>query len=382
MPSFAKYNPHDGTYSSTKPDINPPDDLDIAQFMFEYKSKDVPIDVAPSTPLYIKYDTGKEFTLQDCKDRTQALSRAFHHDYNVSKDDVVVIFSPNCIDFASTCWSVFQLGGIISAANPTYTAGELAYQISTVSKSFKVKAVITQPSALETTKKAMQEVGLNEKLIILIDTEEKEAQGLQTIEGLATKYASSSKSFPRFKLAKGEARKKLAFLSFSSGTTGLPKAVMISHFNVIANVLQYNKSREGRYTPGKTRLLAVLPFYHIYGLVVVLHSNLFARCAIIILPKFELGKFCQLTDKYRVDWHYLVPPMVVLLTKSPEARKYDLSAMRNIMVGAAPLDGATADAFQKLLPQADFGQGYGMTETSASAFTSAGIWLIQSDRRS
>jgi len=351
----------DGVFSSALKDVpDIPEDMDLPEFMFNFRPA---FRSDPSKAVwYIDPTTGKETTYADCLKRTNLLSKALHNEYGVGKNDVVLIFSPNSQEYATCCWATMQLGGIISAANPSYTPGELAYQISTVAKMYNIKAMITHPASLSTAQEAAKQAGLDSGLISLME-DPPQAASVTTINKLIKKH-ESGKDFTRYKFSSGEAKTKIAFLSFSSGTTGLPKAVMISHYNVMANVLQYNSFRQGRYTPGKSRCLAVLPFYHIYGLVVVLHSQLFANVTLIVLPKFEFSLFLSLIPKYKVDLFYIVPPMAVMLVKSPEAQKADLTSMRDIMIGAAPLSGEVLNAMKKRLPKAAIGQGYGMTETS------------------
>lgn len=241
--------------------------------MFDHRPKDRH---DPSTTTwYIDPKTGNETKYTDCLERTKGLSKALFNEYGVGKDDVVLIFSPNSQDFATCCWATHQLGGIISAANPSYLPGELAYQITTVSKTHRVKAMITHPLAIETAREAAKQAGLDSKFICLMEPGPQ--SGLPSIFDLIKKH-SSGKNYTRYKLSKGEGKNKLAFLSFSSGTTGLPKAVMISHYNVIANVLQYNSFRNDRFTAGNARCLAVLPLY----VLLLCFGTMLISCAAII----------------------------------------------------------------------------------------------------
>jgi acyl-CoA synthetase (AMP-forming)/AMP-acid ligase II len=178
----------------------------------------------------------------------------------------------------------------------------------------------------------------------------------------------------RSKLGKGGNRKKLAFLSFSSGTTGLPKGVMIQHYAPIANVLQncvfnemQNPPQPGdRYQPGKDVSLGGLPFYHIYGLVVSLLFTFFSGITNVCIPKFKgIEAMIRTALKYRITLWWLVPPQVVLLVKDPSAKKYygELRELvRFMMIGAAPLSDDLSGRLEAVLPGLDWGQGWGMTE--------------------
>jgi len=153
---------NDGVFSSALDDVPEiPQDMDLPAFMFNFRPSFRP---DPSKAIwYIDPKSGKETTYADCLKRTNFLSKALYNEYGVGKDDVVLIFSPNSQEFATCCWATMQLGGIISAANPSYQAGELAYQITTVSKTNNIKAMITHPASLETAREAAKQAGLDSR---------------------------------------------------------------------------------------------------------------------------------------------------------------------------------------------------------------------------
>ncbi|KAJ2925595.1 hypothetical protein H1R20_g11496, partial [Candolleomyces eurysporus] len=194
------------------------------------------------------------------------------------------------------------------------------------------------------------------------------------IDELISFGASRPENYKPIRLKPGEARSALAFLAMSSGTTGKPKAVVIPHYSVIANVIQTTthyriNDPSTKFVPGGVAM-AVLPMFHIYGLVVNVHFSLFCGLSILVVPKFNFEKFLESTVKYRVTHLHLVPPQILLLCKQPVVKKYDLSCVKYCMSGAAPLGGELMLKVSKILPNASIGQGYGMTETctTISAF--------------
>lgn len=173
---------------------------------------------------------------------------------------------------------------------------------------------------------------------------------------------------------KGDGARKTAFLCYSSGTSGLPKGVMISHRNVISNVLQIaafeKPHRDSKQDPGskypKTEVaLGLLPQSHIYALVVICHATTYRGDQVINLPKFEIQQFLNSIQRFKINTLCLVPPIIILMAKNKAALdKFDLRSVEAIFTGAAPLGAETAEELQSQYPSWKIRQGYGLTETS------------------
>jgi acyl-CoA synthetase (AMP-forming)/AMP-acid ligase II len=150
-------------------------------------------------------------------------------------------------------------------------------------------------------------------------------------------------------------------LPYSSGTSGMPKGVMLTHRNLVANLVQ-TQSNPPMLT-ADDRVIAVLPFFHIYGMTVIMNQGLRSGATIVTMPRFDLEGFLDLVEKHKVTRTYVVPPIALALAKHPAVEGRDLSSVETVMSGAAPLGGELAEAVAKRLDCTVI-QGYGLTETS------------------
>lgn len=386
------YKADNGIYRSLEGKVDHfPEDLDIYSFMFEYWPR-VRADVRKTgLAMLIDEETGNKYTFEDVKERVDLLAVGLRERCGVTWDTCLGIFSSNCIDYASVLWASHKMGAVVTAANPAFQPTELAYQLD----ASKATVLVVNQDAQQAGFNAAKEAGIaKEKTVLVQDPikieEGKRANGGKvvrkidghwTIAGLieegrdyVDQHGQESIDKGRRKLQAGEAKTKLALLSFSSGTTGLPKGVSIQHSSPIANVLQFGahnkisnqlKPQKGRFRPGLDVILGILPIFHIYGLIIGLHDTFFWGLTNVIIPKFKgIGPMLATCVKYSISHWYLVPPQIVLYIKSPDAQKYHADCrkfVRFVMVGAAPLSDDLCKQFTKLLPGIDLGQGYGMT---------------------
>jgi len=263
------------------------------------------------------------------------------------KGEVFGVLSPNLPEYAIAFHGVASLGGIVSPVNPLYTEHEIAHQLKDAGARF----LVTVPQFLEKATGAAREAGIEE--LFIFDEGETEVAG-------ATRFSSLLLSDGQFPEVEINPREDLVALPYSSGTTGLPKGVMLTHYNLVANMCQM----EGLdYFTENDTLICVLPLFHIYGLVVVLNMGIYQGSTIVTVPRFELEPFLQLLQDYGVTLAHLVPPIVLTLSKNPVVDNYDLSKLKTIFCGAAPLDEQLTRACMQRLG-CDVRQGYGMTETS------------------
>jgi acyl-CoA synthetase (AMP-forming)/AMP-acid ligase II len=153
---------------------------------------------------------------------------------------------------------------------------------------------------------------------------------------------------------------ELAVLPYSSGTTGLPKGVMLTHANLVANLVQ---THDAFPISEDDVLVGVLPFFHIYGQTVIMNLGLRSGATIVTMPRFDLDQFLDLIQEHEISRLYVVPPIALALAKHPAVDERDMSSVVTVMSGAAPLGGELAEAVAKRL-ECDVIQGYGLTETS------------------
>ncbi len=262
------------------------------------------------------------------------------------KGDVFAIYSPNVPEYAIAFHAVATLGGIVTTANPLYTSHELAHQLQDAGAKF----LLTVPPFLPQAQQAAAEAGIEEIFVF------GEAEG-------ATPFASllqSDGQFPPVQIAPDD----VVVMPYSSGTTGLPKGVLLTHRNLVANVVQTDAglAGEAEITPDDV-LLGILPFFHIYGMIVVMSLALYKGATVVSMPRFDLEQFLEINQKYGVTFAPLAPPLVLALAKHPLVDKYDLSKLRLIISGAAPLGAEVEEAVIARLGCA-VTQGYGMTESS------------------
>ncbi|HEV7683213.1 MAG TPA: 4-coumarate--CoA ligase family protein [Pyrinomonadaceae bacterium] len=261
--------------------------------------------------------------------------------------EVFGILSPNLPEYAIAFHAVASLGGIVSPVNPLYTEQEIAHQLKDAGARF----LVTVPQFLDKAMAAARESGVEE--LFVFDNDGGELNG-------ATRFSALLESDGQFPAVTINPREDLVALPYSSGTTGLAKGVMLTHYNLVANMCQM----EGLdYFTENDILICVLPLFHIYGLVVVLNMGLSQGSTIVTVPRFELEPFLQLVQDHGVTLAHLVPPIVIALSKNPVVDDYDLSKLKTIFCGAAPLDEKLTRACMERL-DCDVRQGYGMTETS------------------
>lgn len=268
----------------------------------------------------------------------------------IGRDDTVAIAAPNCAEYPAVFHGVLQAGAVASTVNPLYTPKELAYQL----RESRARILVTAPGGLDCARAAVREHGVGVAEIIVLGQADPTAGPVRETE--FDRFAATTADAPRVTISPGD----LAVLPYSSGTTGLPKGVMLTHRNLVANVLQMRPLN--RLCAG-SRALAVLPLFHIYGMNGIMNMSLFKRATVVTMPRFSLEAFLKAIEQHRIDHAYIAPPIAVALAKSPLVDSYDLSSLDLIISAAAPLDIDLARALSTRFGVTVL-QGYGLTEAS------------------
>ena len=265
------------------------------------------------------------------------------HARGLRKGDVFAIYSPNLPEYAIAFYGAAMAGGINTTINPLYTASELAHQLNDAGAKF----LLTVPPFLDNALQAAEQSGVEEVFVF------GEAEG-------ATPFSALLENDHEVPDVLVDPAEDLVALPYSSGTTGLPKGVMLSHRNIVANIAQccpVESLEDGEVTVG------ILPFYHIYGMTIILSMALYRGAKIITMPKFEMEDFLGLVQEHEIESGYLVPPIILGLAKHPVVDEYDVSSLDYITSGAAPLPTSVAQGCAERLGCV-VKQGYGMTELS------------------
>lgn len=302
-------------------------------------------------PALIEGLTGRVITYAKLAESIERVAGGLHV-RGFKQGDVFGILSPNVPEYAIAFHAVASLGGISCPVNPMYTEQEIAHQL----KDSGARFLVTVPGCLAKANEAAA-LGTNiEEVFVFVD----EGSDEPLEGGGATPFSTLMEGDSQAPEVSINPREDLVALPYSSGTTGLAKGVMLTHHNLVANMRQMQGLC---YFTENDTLVAVLPLFHIYGLVVILNLGLLEGATIVMMPRFELEPFLQILQDHEVTLAHLVPPIVLALSKHPLVDNYKFPKLKTIFCGAAPLDeNLTRACMQRLA--CDIRQGYGMTETS------------------
>ncbi len=320
-------------HRSPYPDVDIPD-LPITTYILRLADRH------PDRPALIDGPTDRAHSYAELSDRIHRFAGGLAA-RGFQPGDVLALIAPNIPEYGIVFHGTTVAGGAVTTVNPTYGAEEIHFQLVDAGAT----VLVTIGALLEVAQAAAVGTAIGE--IIVID-------GGPGGTALDDFYGEPIAQVP---VAVTE---HVATLPYSSGTTGLPKGVMLTHHNLVTNLAQCGPLLP--YEDGEIAL-AVLPFFHIYGMQVLMNGLLAEGCTIVTMPRFDLVQALELVQRHRVSRFYVVPPIVLALAKQPIVDQFDLSSLRLIFSGAAPLGAELAREASRRLG-CSVVQGYGMTELS------------------
>ncbi|WP_329117516.1 4-coumarate--CoA ligase family protein [Streptomyces sp. NBC_01353] len=286
---------------------------------------------------------------------TYAQVDAFHRrvaaglaEAGVRKGDVLALHSPNTVLFPIAFYAATRAGASVTTVHPLSTAEEFAKQL----RDSSARWIVTVSPLLEPARRAAELAGGIEEIFVC--DQAPEGEGIRSLQSMLATTAPEP-------VLEFDPDEDIAALPYSSGTTGVPKGVMLTHTSIATNLAQLEPFIP--MGPGD-RILAVLPFFHIYGLTALMNAPLRKGATVVVLPRFELDQFLAAIQDHRINGLYVAPPIVLALAKHPAVADYDLSSLEYIVSAAAPLDASLAEACSARLKLPPVRQAYGMTELS------------------
>ncbi|WP_405584316.1 4-coumarate--CoA ligase family protein [Streptomyces sp. NBC_01092] len=296
------------------------------------------------TPALVDGTDGTTLTYEQL-DRFHRRIAAALAETGVRKGDVLALHSPNTVAFPTAFYAATRAGASVTTVHPLATPEEFAKQLGDSG----ARWIVTVSPLLQSARRAAELAGGVQEIFVCDS-----APGHRSLIDMLASAA------PEPQVAIDPAA-DVAALPYSSGTTGIPKGVMLTHRQIATNLAQLEPAVSA--VPGD-RILAVLPFFHIYGLTALMNAPLRVGATVVVLPRFDLETFLAAIQNHRITGLYVAPPIVLALAKHPLVEQYDLSSLKYIISAAAPLDAQLAAACSQRLGLPPVGQAYGMTELS------------------
>ncbi|OAL36287.1 hypothetical protein AYO20_04445 [Fonsecaea nubica] len=350
--------------------------LDVNTFVFRSGTE-----TSRESPQYFDADSpAKCFSLAQGEIYSKRLALGLQQ-LGLQSDERILLYSNNRLFFPIVIWGTIAAGCTFTAASPSASASELAYQVRDSGASL----LLTGPDGIDVALKAASEVGLSRNRILVFhdpdeDLSSYHLHGLESWTNIwTTEDAVRQWSWKRLATVE-ELDGKTAIVNYSSGTTGLPKGVQISHYNLVANSVQLlfkrsmvgntakARARKERLDVSGERWLAPLPMYHAYGQTYYGINAAAWGAKVFIMSKFNVTRYLEYLDVYRITFMTGVPTVIAMLCKQNAPERYNLKSLEQVVTGSAPLDPGLGRLLARmyLRPGVQVKQGWGMTECTCS----------------
>ncbi|CAL4920810.1 unnamed protein product [Urochloa decumbens] len=339
----------DGVYRSTRPTalVESHPGLSLTDLLFRRT------DACPSALALADAATGQSLTFAAVRSAVLTTAVALASRACVRPGDVVLILAPNCVLYPVCFLAVTALGAVATTANPHYTPREIAKQVADA----RAKLAITVSELLP----KISDLRLPAILLDGGDASTPPRGGGATLY-YSDLIAGAEETEYRYRRPAATKQSDTAAVLYSSGTTGASKGVVLTHGNFIAAHAMITSDQDAR-GEGPNVFLCFLPMFHIFGLFGVTFAQLQRGNTVVLMPRFDMDAAMAAVERHHITHLFCVPPVMIALAKQGRAGKYDLSSLRFIGSGAAPLGKDVMEAVARNFPEAVIAQGYGMTET-------------------
>jgi long-chain acyl-CoA synthetase len=329
----------------------------------------------PRIPLYqVLDDTAKEFPdldavifqgqrikYRELAEWTRNLASGLHQ-IGIKKGQRVAIMLANCPQYIVAYYAILKVGGVVVNVNPMYVERELEFQL----RDAGAQTIIAARDLLSRLEAVQAKIPL--KTIILTDLDE-HVRGEGSREQMPAGGPGIYEYAELLKKGKSKAPRsvsvdpdEVALLQYTGGTTGFSKGAMLTHYNLVSDVVQCVSWNVGA-ERGRERMLAVLPFSHVYGMTVTMNEAIYLAATIILLPRFQVDDCLEAINTYQPTRFPGVPTMYIAIINHPKVKGYNISSIKVCSSGSAPMPVEALKKFEELTG-GKISEGYGLTEAS------------------
>ncbi|XP_035438058.2 uncharacterized protein LOC118267912 [Spodoptera frugiperda] len=319
------------------------------------------LDKWPERTVSVCAVTGRGYTYEQAFKLSNRFAANLRTKFKIQDGDAVAVMLPNIPDYPLVSLGILEAGGVITSINPIYTAHEVQRQL----KLSAAKMVVTLPEIVPTIKEALKLAQLDIPIVVVRTNDSPVPEGTALFNDLSEDIHANKSILKKVRRTAND----VCFLPYSSGTTGLPKGVELTHRNIIANCEQINEPiiamHKETTATHQDVVMGALPFFHIYAATVLMFHKMSVGAKLVALAKFQPEAFLSSIEKQKTNVLMVAPPLILLMASHPAATAKTLEPIETICNGAAPLAGSDVERLlRRMQRDVDFRQGYGLTETS------------------